>query len=111
MIDKPNTRDLKLLSHIPSFLKSKYVIALTAFVVWMIFFDRNNMVLQLSRSKEYRDQQKQKEYYQKEISAIKKESSELSTNAASIEKFAREKYMMKKDNEDVFIIRDPAPKK
>jgi cell division protein FtsB len=102
---------MKFLTHIPSFLKNKFLIALVAFVVWMVFFDRNNLILQLSRHKEYKGQLQNKEYYQKEISAISKESSELSTNAASIEKFAREKYLMKKDNEDIFLIKDPAPKK
>lgn len=99
---------MKLLTHIPSFLRNKFLLTLLAFVTWMIFFDRNNLILQYSRRQEYKDQLENKAYYQKEISDIQKQTGELSNNAASIEKFAREKYMMKKDNEDVFIVPNKA---
>lgn len=100
---------MKLLSHIPPFLRNKFVLALVAFIVWMTFFDRNNMLVQFDRYREHKTQLASKSYYEKEIAVIRKESDELSSNAASIEKYAREKYMMKKDNEDVFIVPDPTP--
>ena len=100
---------MKILTHIPAFLKNKFILALVAFVVWMTFFDKNNLFVQLDRYREYKTQLESKDYYKKEIAVIRKESDELSSNAASIEKYAREKYMMKKDNEDVFIVPDPTP--
>ena len=54
--------------------------------------------------------QAEKEFYEKEIATVKKDLNELSTNLNTAEKFAREKYLMKKDNEDVFVIIRQEPK-
>ncbi|RYE50654.1 MAG: septum formation initiator family protein, partial [Sphingobacteriales bacterium] len=48
--------------------------------------------------------QDEKDFYTKEIAQVKKDLNELNTNLNTAEKFAREKYFMKKDNEDVFVI-------
>ncbi|HTM98039.1 MAG TPA: septum formation initiator family protein [Pedobacter sp.] len=84
--------------------KNKYFLAVVVFAVWMLFFDRNDMVSQYGYSSQVNKLQQEKDFYLTEIAAVKKDLSELDSNLNSIEKFAREKYFMKKDNEDGFII-------
>jgi cell division protein DivIC len=98
---------MKLFSHIPSWAKNKYLISLVAFIVWMIFFDAKDILTQRERTQELRELQESKAYYTAEIAREKKALEELKSNPAAIEKFAREKYMMKRDNEDLFIIQKP----
>lgn len=102
---------MKLLSFIPSFIKSKFFIAAAVFAVVILFLDRNNFFTRLERDKELRDLEKSKQHYTSEIAAEQKELQALKTNPATLEKYAREKYLMKRDNEDLFIISeksDPA---
>jgi cell division protein DivIC len=98
---------MKLFFHIPSWAKNKYIITLIAFVVWMIFFDAKDILTQRERTSELRELQESKAYYTAEIAKERKALEELKSNPAAIEKFAREKYMMKRDNEDLFIIQKP----
>ena len=95
---------MKLLLTIPGWLKSKYLIAGTAFVIWMLFFDRNDVSLQLKRINELNKLQQSEENMNRQIANTKKELELLKTNPSTLEKYAREKYMMKKDNEDLYII-------
>ena len=85
-------------------MKNKYLITIAAFLVWMIFFDRNDIISQIRLRLKLSDYRDKKDYYELQIAGVKKEKQELLTNQASLEKFAREKYMMKKDNEDLFVI-------
>lgn len=95
---------MKLLNRIPSFLGNKYFIALTGFIVWISFFDHNDLLTQMERKSDLKELQQSKAYYQKQIAENQKFSKDLQFNAAAIEKYAREKYLMKKNNEDIFII-------
>ncbi|MBW7891951.1 MAG: septum formation initiator family protein [Chitinophagaceae bacterium] len=97
---------MKFLQHIPSWLKNKYLLSLAVFSVWLIFFDHNDLFLQVERTKELKQLEKGKDYYSKQIESIRKELRELDANPASLEKIAREKYLMKKEGEDIFIIED-----
>jgi cell division protein FtsB len=99
----------KLLSNlrkgkIPPFLKNKYLLVSLAFLSWMLFFDNNDFISQVQLRLKLSDFRNKKEYFEQKISEVKKEKQELLTNQASLEKFAREQYMMKKDNEDLFVI-------
>ena len=91
-------------------IRNKYFLSVAAFIVWMLFFDRNDMVSQYEFRSEVQKLQEEKDFYEKETAQVKKDLSELSTNLNMAEKFAREKYFMKKDNEDVFVIVKEAPK-
>ena len=93
-----------MLSKIPSYLKNKYSITLIVFIVWLTFFDQNNMLLQFQDKLELWDLDDEKEYYQIEIQKTKSDLEELTTDINSLERFAREKYLMKRDNEEVFVI-------
>ena len=97
---------MKIFNNIPAWLKNKYSISLLVFVVWLVFFDHNDLFVQIERTGELKQLEKGKEYYTEQIQEMKKELSELDSDPASLEKAAREKYMMKKDNEDLFIIEE-----
>ncbi|HEX5154724.1 MAG TPA: septum formation initiator family protein [Parafilimonas sp.] len=90
--------------HIIKAFQNKYVIALAAFIVLMLFIDHNDIFMQLDRRRQLNDLLASKAYYEKQIEQTKKNLSELQNNPAALEKFAREKYLLKKDNEDVFVV-------
>jgi cell division protein FtsB len=85
-------------------IKNKYFLTVMAFVVWMLFFDKNDLIAQYEFRSEVVKLQEEKDFYVSEIEKVKKDLNELNTNLNTAEKFAREKYFMKKDNEDVFVI-------
>lgn len=83
---------------------NKYFISLLAVLTWVLFFDKNDVLSQLELRKKLHQLQEEKNYYTDEIAKSNNEINELKTNPASLEKFAREKYLMKKDNEEIFVI-------
>ena len=85
-------------------LRNKYFLSVAAFVVWMLFFDKNDILAQYEFKSEVSKLQEEKGFYTTEIETVKKDLNELNSNLNTAEKFAREKYFMKKDNEDVFVI-------
>ena len=95
---------MKFLTHIPSGLKNKYLISFAAFCGIIFFFDKNDIFTQISRRKELKELQQSKSYYSTLIAAERKESEALKTNPAAVEKLAREKYLMKRDNEELFLV-------
>ena len=95
---------MKLLSHIPSFLKNKFFLAGTGFVIWMLFFDRNDVFTQMQWKSELSEMKESRQYFMDRISEDRKFSKDLQFNASAIEKYAREKYLMKRDNEDLFLV-------
>ncbi|MBO9681804.1 MAG: septum formation initiator family protein [Flavisolibacter sp.] len=101
---------MKLLGRTISFLRNKFLLATTAFVVWMLFFDRNDVFTQMERRSELNELRQSKQYFEKQIAENRSFSKDLQFNASAIEKYAREKYLMKRDNEDLFIIQ-PLEKK
>ncbi len=100
-----------LLTHIPGFLKNKYFISFAAFCVIVLFLDKNDFFTQYERRKELRELQQSKKHYTAEIASERKELQALETNPAAVEKVAREKHLMKRDNEELFLVpekSDPA---
>lgn len=85
-------------------LKNKFFLVTLAFLVWMIFFDRNDLFSQYEYRKQVSKLEKERDFYKKETDQVNKELDELTSDPQQLEKFAREKYLMKKDNEDVFVI-------
>ena len=84
---------------------NKYFIVAAIMIVWISFFDRYNLVRRLFRDgREYSALKTEKAYYEKKIAEVKKNKEELFGNNEKLEKFAREKYFMKKDGEDVFVV-------
>ena len=83
--------------------KNIFILILFVFAVWMLFFDANSWLIHHELNTEIDDLENEKEYYKKEIEKDKKDLKKLSTDEG-LEKFAREEYYMKRDNEDIFII-------
>ncbi len=102
---------MKLLSHIPSWLKDKYFLAGTLFLVWIFFFDPKDIPSSINRIETFNKLQQSETHLNKKIAETRKDLYLLKTNPQTIEKYARENYMMKKDNEDLFITNTPSESK
>ncbi|MBK6985862.1 MAG: septum formation initiator family protein [Bacteroidetes bacterium] len=85
-------------------LKNKYFLVIIGLIVWLLYFDKNDVFTQFELVEKCNKLNTEKEYYIAEIENNKKEILELQTNKESLETFAREKYLMKRDNEDVFVL-------
>jgi len=84
--------------------RNKYFITFGLFILWITFFDDNNLIERFSYMKETKRLNEDKEYFQHKIGKDSEKLKELKTNKKNLEKFAREQYLMQRDNEDVFII-------
>ena len=91
--------------------KNKYFLVTIAFLVWMIFFDTNDLFSQYQYHQQVSKLKLELDFYQKETAKVRKDLDELTSNPQMLEKFAREKYLMKRDNEDVFVIVQPKKEK
>lgn len=87
-------------------LRNRYVIIFVIFIVWLTFFDENNLFQQADMSKDIRDMEKERDYYISEIRTLQKQKEQLTSDMDQLEKYAREKYLMKKPDEVLFIIED-----
>lgn len=81
-----------------------YIIIFFVFLLWMFLFDKNDLISQYQHMQKLRGLESDRDYIKKEIKVIEKDINDLSTDKERLEKFAREKYLMKKENEDVFVI-------
>ena len=95
----------KLLKILKRF-RNKYLISTLVFGFWLIFFDQFNLVDRYQSLHVMRQLQRDKAYYEKKIKEDSQQLKELKTNRENLEKFAREQYLMKKDNEDIFVFVD-----
>ena len=92
------------MKRIVELFSNKYFLTSISFVIWMLFFDRNDLLSQYGYRAELNKFKEEKAFYISEIEKVKTDLDELSTNQERLEKFAREKYLMKKDDEDVYVI-------
>tara|TARA_Y100000991_G_scaffold193080_1_gene160946 strand:- start:737 stop:1036 length:300 start_codon:yes stop_codon:yes gene_type:complete len=92
-----------MISKIINLLKKTYVIIILFFVVWMIFFDTNSVLMHFELNQKIKKLEDQKNYYKKEINKDKASINEIESDSG-IEKYAREKLFMKKENEEIFLI-------
>lgn len=95
---------MNLLDRIPTFLKNKYALTAAVFLVWISFFDQNRLWTQLQYHLELNDLEEEAAFYKQEIKVIQADLKELQSNPQTLEKFAREKYLMKRENEELFVI-------
>jgi len=112
--DKLNFRFLKILflrisrlqfmKKLQYIFSNKYLITGIAFAAWMMFFDRNDFPSQFRKYRELNKMEQNQKNMALLISNTRKELQLLKTNPETLEKYAREKYMMKKDNEDVYVV-------
>jgi cell division protein DivIC len=95
---------MKLIKQISSWLRNKYLVALCIFAVIILFFDKNDLFTQLARTKQLKQLQQSKGYYAAEIAREQKELEKLRSDPGTLERYAREKYLMKRENEDLFLV-------
>ena len=96
----------KIINTLPKPIRNKYIITLILFILWILFIDDYNLITQNKIRNKVNKLKAQKEFYISEIKSDSIELLELKNNSNKQEKFAREKFLMKKDNEDIYIIRD-----
>lgn len=87
-------------------IKNKYFITIVVFIVWILFFDKTNVKNWMGESFNNKRMEREKSYYEREIIRIDKQLMLLRSNNDSLEKYAREQFYMKKDNEEIFLIED-----
>lgn len=95
-----------MLSKVPPFFKSFYFVVGASFILWMLFIDAGDFITQFKLVRTKNDLLAEREYYLKKIEEVKKERMELMSNPTLLEKFARERYLMKKPSEDIYIVID-----
>jgi len=86
-------------------LTNKYLIAGILFLVFIIFFDDRDLISNFRHTQELKNLEKSKAHYQAEINKTREELRQLETDPALLEKYARERYLMKRDNEDIFLVK------
>ena len=89
---------------LPPALKSFYVISIIVFLAWMVALDSNNLIARYQLSSKLNSLEDEREYYIEKIKEVEQDRDALFGDRESLEKFAREKYLMKKDNEDIYVI-------
>ena len=101
----------KFTDKIPSILKNKYLLTGVAFLLLMVFLDRNNLVSQYKMRQELNGLKNELQFFHDQAKMDSIELSRLMNDSLELEKLGREKYMMKRDSEDIYIIvRKPAVK-
>lgn len=95
-----------MLQRLPKIFRNFYFSAALLFLVWMLFLDSNSLIARFQLGSKLNTLENEKEYYQEKIIEVEKDRDELFGDKESIEKFAREKYLMKKSSEDIYVIEE-----
>lgn len=95
-----------MLKKLPPAFRNFYIVTGLCFLVWMLFLDSNDLISRFKLGVKLRNLDREKAYYQEKIADVEKDRHELMTDRELLEKFAREKYLMKKETEDIFIIQE-----
>lgn len=86
------------------YILNKYVVVGLAFIIWMIFFDQNSYLLHKELDEDITNLKEERAYFEKEIQQEQESLDMLNQDPEEYERIAREKYLMKKENEDIFVI-------
>tara|TARA_Y100001968_G_C18782402_1_gene447298 strand:- start:84 stop:395 length:312 start_codon:yes stop_codon:yes gene_type:complete len=97
---------IKLIENLPKPLRNKYILTLVLFLLWVVFLDDYNLINQSKIKKKVDELKSKKEFYMSEIKNDSTELKELKNKKEKQEKIARERFLMKKENEEIFIIRN-----
>ena len=85
---------------------NRYFLVSLGFVVWMLFFDQRDFFLQRERKAALEKLEAAKKYYQEEIADTKKQLENIQSNPAAVEKYARERYLLRREGEEVYLFED-----
>ena len=94
----------KINSRVFIVIKNKYFLTFLGFAIWMSFFDKNDFLTTHSYQKKLDKLNAEKAYYEEEITKNTTYLNRLETNPENLEKFARERYLMKRDSEEIFVV-------
>jgi cell division protein DivIC len=94
----------KILKILKKIALNRYFLAITAFTVWMIFFDSNSFKRQHKLNTRINEIKEMNSFYLSEIEKNNTAIEDLISNPEAIEKYGREKYLMKRDSEDIYIV-------
>ena len=97
---------MNLVKKILPFLLNRYFLVSVGFVAWMLFFDQRDFFLQRERKDALEKLEAAKKYYQEEISDTKKQLENIQSNPAAVEKYARERYLLRREGEEVYLFED-----
>ncbi|MEP6514100.1 MAG: septum formation initiator family protein [Parafilimonas sp.] len=97
---------MKLATDLFKIFSNKYLVSLFAFAILMLFSNHNDLFIQADRNKQLHQLLESKKFYENAIAKTKEQLSNLQNNPTAIEKYAREKFYMKRDNEDLFIVQN-----
>ncbi|MGY6744418.1 MAG: FtsB family cell division protein [Cecembia sp.] len=86
------------------YTKNFYFMFTLFFVIWMVFIDSNDIFTQFKLSSKLKELENQKEFYLEKKEKIKEDREELMSNYELLEKFARERYLMKRKSEDLYVV-------
>ena len=92
------------MKNLPRLFKNFYFLVGFFFIIWMLFVDTNDFYSQFKKRRKLADLERQKEYYFEKIQEVEKDRQELLSDRELLEKFAREKYLMRKRTEDLYVI-------
>lgn len=95
-----------LYQKLPAPLRNKYLITFIVFLVWIFFIDKFDIITQIKMNKEFKQLKEQQEFYKSEVEKDSTIIYNLNNNPEEQERFARERFLMKKDNEDLYIVRE-----
>jgi len=95
-----------LYQKLPATLRNKYLITFVVFLVWIFFIDKFDIITQIKMNKEFKQLKEQQEFYKSEVEKDSTIIYNLNNNPEEQERFARERFLMKKDNEDLYIVRE-----
>jgi len=87
-------------------LLNKYLMVFIVYAVFVTFFDQHNLINRWQISQKTSQLEEELKYFQDEIKVNKQKMNELRSSDENLEKFAREQYLMKQENEDIFIIKE-----
>ena len=97
---------MAFLKKILPFVTTRYFLVSLVFAVWMLFFDQRDFFQQRERGAELKKVEDAKKYYQKEIERTQKQLDNIQNNKAAIEKYARERYLLRREGEEVYLFED-----
>lgn len=99
-------KDNKMLKKLPPVLKNFYVLVAVCFFIWMMFFDINDLVNQYFSLRKLDELEEEKAFYTDKTLEVIREREEVLSKPHLLEKFAREKYLMKKKTEDIYVVEE-----
>lgn len=85
-------------------MRNRYVLAVTVLLAWIAVFSESDLWTTWKNHRALHRMEEQSEWYAKEITRTKEQLDEIHSDKRLLEKFARERYLMKRDNEDIFVL-------